>query len=113
MIARTLTKLAVAACAAVFVVAAAGSAFAETPCETSHPWRDQVNDRLQNQDRRIDQERREGEIGRGQARMEHREDHQIRNEERRMAARDGGHITRFDQRVLNRQENHVSRHIGR
>jgi hypothetical protein len=114
MIFGTMTKLAVAAaCATVLVVGAAGSAFAETPWQAGHPWRDQVNGRLGNQYHRINQERREGEFGRGQARQLHREDHRIRGEERRMAARDGGHITRYDRRVLNRQENHVSRQIGR
>jgi hypothetical protein len=91
----------------------AGSAFAETSWEWNHPRRDQVNDRLQNQSRRINQEYREGEITRGQARALHREDRQIRREERTMASLDGGHITRADQRALNQQENVVSRQIGR
>jgi hypothetical protein len=108
-----LTKLAIVACATVFVAGSADSAFAETYWDATHPRRDEVNDRLRNQDHRINQERREGEISRGQAQQLHREDRHIRNEERRMASRDGGHITRADQRVLNRQENHVSRQIGR
>lgn len=114
MLARSLTKISIIALVTGFVaVTSAGSAFAETTWEANHPRRDQVNDRLSNQNHRINQERREGEISRGQARQLHHQDHQIRNEERRMAARDGGHITRFDQRVLNRQENRVSREIGR
>jgi hypothetical protein len=95
------------------LMAMAGSAFAETSWEWNHPRRDQVNDRLQNQSRRINQEYREGEITRGQARALHREDRQIRREERTMASLDGGHITRADQRALNQQENVVSRQIGR
>jgi hypothetical protein len=95
------------------LVAMAGSALAETSWERNHPRRDQVNDRLQNQSRRINQEYREGEITRGQARALHREDRQIRREERTMASLDGGHITRADQRALNQQENVVSRQIGR
>ena len=113
MFSISLTKLAVVACAAVLVAGSAGSAFAESYWDQSHPRRDEVNDRLRNQDHRINQEYREGEISRGQARQLHREDHANRNEERRMASRDGGHITAHDQRVLNRQENHVSRQIGR
>jgi len=113
MLSMRLTKIAVVALATGFVaVSSAGSAFAESAWDANHPRRDEVNDRLRNQDRRINQERREGEITHGQARQLHREDHQIRNEERRMAARDGGHITRYDQRVLNHQENRVSRQIG-
>jgi hypothetical protein len=114
MLARSLATIAAVALVTGFVaVSSAGSAFAETAWDASHQRRDQVNDRMRNENQRINQERREGEIGRGQARQLHREDHQIRNEERRMAARDGSHITRFDQRVLNRQENRVSRQIGR
>jgi hypothetical protein len=93
--------------------AAASSAFAETAWERNHPRRDQVNDRLENQSRRINREYREGEISRGQARALHREDHNIRREERTMASMDGGHITRSEQRALNQQENVVSRQIGR
>ncbi len=113
MFSLKLTKLAAAAVAATLFAGTAGTAFADTPWEMSHPRRDEINDRLHNQDRRIDHERRDGEIGRGQAREEHREDHRIRHEERRMASRDGGHITRRDQHILNRQENHVGHQIGR
>jgi hypothetical protein len=112
MIAMTSVRLATV----VFVgalVTMAGSAFAETSWERNHPRRDQVNDRLENQSRRINREYREGEISRGQARALHREDHQIRQEERTMASLNGGHITRGEQRVLNQQENAVSRQNGR
>ncbi len=95
------------------LVAMAGSAFAETSWDRNHPRRDQVNDRLQHQDRRINREYREGEISRGQARALHREDRQVRREERTMASLDGGHITRADERALNQQENAISRQIGR
>jgi hypothetical protein len=92
---------------------AANSAFAETWWERNHPRRDQVNDRLENQDRRINHEYREGEISGWQARRLHQEDHTIRNEERAMAGFDRGHITRADERALNSQENVVSGQIGR
>jgi len=89
------------------------SSFAQTgKWDQTHPRRAEVNARLNNQDRRIQQERREGEIGRGQAARLHREDRSIRHEERHMAARHNGHITRRDQARLNRQENRVSRRIG-
>jgi type II secretory pathway component HofQ len=79
----------------------------------AHPRRAEVNARLENQNHRINQERREGEITRGQARALHAEDHAIRNEERFMARQNGGHITPAEQRALNQQENAVSRQIGR
>jgi hypothetical protein len=79
----------------------------------NHPRREQVNDRLQNQNRRINQEVREGEITKGQAQQLHQEDHAIRQEERGMAKLNGGHITGAEQKALNQQENAVSRQIGR
>ena len=111
MIAMKSVRLATVVFAGTLVMA--GSAFAETSWERNHPRRDQVNDRLANQSRRINQEYREGEISRGQARTLHREDRQVRREERTMASLDGGHITRADQRALNQQENVISRQIGR
>lgn len=98
----------------VFVGAAAGSACAgEGQWAKNHPRRDQVNDRLENQNRRINQEVKEGEISKRQAAKLHREDRQIRQEERAMASQNGGHITQQEQRTLNQQENLVSRQIGR
>jgi hypothetical protein len=91
----------------------ATSAFAETWWERNHPRRDQVNDRLENQDRRINREYREGELNYWQARRLHQEDHTIRAEERAMAGFDHGHITRSEERALNGQENVVSGQIGR
>ena len=89
------------------------AAFAETQWERNHPRRDQVNDRLANQNHRINHELKEGEITKQPARQLHREDHGIRQEERDMAKMNGGHITKGEQKVLNQQENGVSRQIGR
>jgi hypothetical protein len=89
------------------------SAFAETQWERNHPRRDQVNDRLSNQNRRINNELKEGEINRRQANQLHREDRAIRHEERTMSKFDNGHITKSEQKTLNQQENAVSGQIGR
>lgn len=78
-----------------------------------HPRRAQVNARLANQDRRIHQEVKEGDISQAKAVKLHREDRRIRQEERDMAAQNGGHITKGEQRVLNQQENKVSQQIGK
>jgi hypothetical protein len=72
-----------------------------------------VNGRLENQNKRINQEVREGEITRDQVAKLHKEDNQIRQEERAMASQNGGHITRQEQKTLNQQENNVSRQIGK
>ncbi len=79
----------------------------------NHPRRAEVNQRLNNQDRRINRDVRNGDMGRRQANRLHQRDHQIRREERRMAYRHDGHITRREQNRLNRQENHMSHRIHR
>ena len=93
------------------VVGLSTSAFAG-PWAKDHPRRVEVNGRLENQNLRIDQERKDGEITKGQAQELHHEDHQIRQEERDMASQNGGHITKSEQKVLNQQENQVSKQIG-
>jgi hypothetical protein len=92
---------------------AVSAAFAETQWERNHPRRDQVNDRLANQNRRINRELKEGEITKHQANQLHGEDHAIRHEERTMAKFNGGHVTKGEQKALNQQENAVSHQIGR
>jgi hypothetical protein len=91
---------------------AAGAADAATAWQKSHPRRAEVNARLANQNRRIHNEVKEGELTHSQAAALHQEDHQIRLEERSMASQNGGHITKTEQRALNQQENAVSRQIG-
>jgi hypothetical protein len=78
-----------------------------------YPRRPEVNQRLNNQDRRINRKMRRGDIGRRQAYHMHSRDHHIRRDERRMAYRHGGHISRHDQYRLNRQENRLNRRIIR
>jgi hypothetical protein len=106
-----LTKIAAVIAVLGFTTLSASS-FADTRWEHNHPRRDQVNDRLENQNRRINHEVAEGEISRGQAARLHAADHRIRQEERFMAAHHDGHITRYEQSLLNRQENRISRRIG-
>ena len=77
-----------------------------------HPRRMEVNRRLGNQNRRIHEEVREGDLTRQQANGLHHQDRQIRQEERDMSAQNGGHLTRQEQRTLNQQENRISRRIG-
>ncbi|CAD6559046.1 hypothetical protein LMG27952_06775 [Paraburkholderia hiiakae] len=100
------------AAAAVLAFSFVGTASAQTNWDATHPRRAEVNHRLANQDRRIHQEVREGEMSRAEAARLHRDDHQIRQEERDMARQNGSHITRREDYVLNQQENHVSRQIG-
>ena len=100
--------------AAVLAVASSGfAASADAAWATRHPRRAEVNARLANQDRRIHQERKEGEITAAQAHDLHAEDRGIRAQERYDASRNNGHITRAEQAQLNHEENQVSRQIGR
>jgi hypothetical protein len=89
----------------------AGTAMADTKWQQNHPRREQVNNRLANQNRRIHQDVKNGTLTRSQAAALHKDDHQVRQEERDMASQNGGHITKSEQRVLNKQENAVGRQI--
>lgn len=106
--------------AALAVVAATASltclavpAVAQTAWQAEHPREAQVDARLRNQDARIDQEVRTGQIGPGRAAQLHAADQRIRAHEQRMAAMHGGHITKRDQARLNAEEDRVSHRIGR
>jgi hypothetical protein len=81
--------------------------------QATHPRRAQVNSRLNNQNKRIDAEVKDGQINRKQAAALHNEDHQIRTEERDMASQNNTHITTQEQKTLNQQENAVSGQIGK
>jgi hypothetical protein len=89
----------------------AGTASADTTWQKNHPRREQVNNRLANQNKRIHQDVKNGTLSRSQAATLHREDRQVRQEERDMASQNGGHITKSEQRVLNSQENNISSQI--
>jgi hypothetical protein len=89
----------------------AGTASADTTWQKNHPRREQVNNRLANQNARIHQDVKNGTITRGQAAALHHQDHQVRQEERAMASQNGGHITKSEQKVLNQQENAISKDI--
>jgi hypothetical protein len=109
-----LTKALARSAAVAFVLATASfGALAQTQWEKDHPRRDQVNDRLERQNKRINQEVKEGDLTKAQARKLHKADRQIRKEERAMASQNRGHITKEEQKVLNQQENAVSKKIGK
>ena len=80
-----------------------------------HPARTEINHRLRHQEHRITEERREGEISKGQAHALRGDLHAIRGEERADARADGnhGHLTHAQVRDLNGQLNASSRTIGR
>lgn len=109
----TFAKIFATAVASFVVAGLAVPAFAETQWERNHPRRDQVNDRIQNQMHRINQDERRGELSPGQARALRQQDRSVLRQERRDARMDGGHITRGEQARLNRELNGINREIPR
>jgi CRISPR/Cas system-associated endoribonuclease Cas2 len=101
--------------AALLLALSAGAMAADnaTQWQKDHPRRAEVNARLANQNKRIHNEVKEGDLSHTQAATLHKDDRQIRQEERDMASQNGGHITKSEQRTLNQQENAVSRQIGK
>jgi hypothetical protein len=111
---KSIRNVALITAASVALAGIASSALAdETQWQKDHPRRTEVNSRLANQNRRINNEVKDGQINKAQAHQLHSEDHAIRQEERTMASTDGSHITKTEQRALNQQENQVSRQIGK
>ncbi len=79
--------------------------------DPGHPRVNQVDSRERDQDSRIAQGQRSGELTNRETRhLDRRENSIQRNKARDMRA-DGGHLTRHDQRQLNRRQNRVSRSI--
>jgi|ERR1700733_11510690 len=78
-----------------------------------HPRRAEVNDRLADQDARIDRAYFDGRISADQAQFLHGEDRNIRTQERFDTRFDGGDITLAEQQALNQEEDGVSRQIYR
>jgi hypothetical protein len=85
----------------------------KTQWAANHPRRAEVNQRLANQNKRIHNEVKEGEISKDQAASLHAQDKQVRTEEKSMAAQNNGHITKAEKKALNQQENGVSKEIGK
>ncbi len=108
------TKLFASLAALAVVATTAAPAFASVnQWEKNHPRRAEVNQRLANQNRRIHEKVKDGEMTKQQATALHQEDRQIRHEERQMASLNGGHITKAEQKALNQQETAVSKQIGK
>ena len=105
------TKLLSATAITAALMGAAATASADTTWQKNHPRREQVNNRLANQNARIHRDVKNGTLTKGQAAALHHQDHQVRQEERPMASQNGGHITKSEQEVLNQQENGISKEI--
>ena len=78
-----------------------------------HPRVNEVQGRIDNQERRIDQGINQGQLTPGQAARDVRRDARVERQLRRDEAMHGGHITRAEQARLNRELNRNSRAIYR
>ncbi len=76
-----------------------------------HPRVNEVNKRIDNQEKRITTERKEGDLTKRQAVSDRRNLKSINQEKRDMRSQDKGHLTKVDQRALNQQLNRNSRKI--
>ena len=105
------TNILLATMGLVMAMGAATAASADTAWQANHPQREEVNARLNHQNLRIRDERREGDLNARQAHRLHVADRGIRHQERVYARNHGGHISRAEQLRLNREENRVGNHI--
>ena len=85
----------------------------QTAWQKDHPRRTEVNNRLKNQNKRITNEVKDGQINKSQAQALRANDKTVRGEECAMASQDNGHITKTDQKALNQQLNQNSKAIGK
>jgi hypothetical protein len=108
---RNFAKILSVTAVTVAFTSVAATATADTTWQKDHPRRTEVNSRLNNQDKRIHRDVKNGTLPKGQAAALHHDDHQVRQEERDVASQNGGHITKSEQGVLNQQENGISKDI--
>ena len=102
-----LTKLALVAS----LTLAPAAIFAQTPTPGQHDYN--INQRKENQQDRIAQGVKSGQLTAGEtSRLEHQEAG-INKEERGMRAQDNGHLTKADRQTLHQQQNQESRRIYR
>ncbi len=78
----------------------------------NHPRVNQVNKRIDNQEKRITEERKEGDLTKAQAQQDRKNLSRINQEKKDMRKMDGGHLTSQDQKALNQQLNKNSKKIG-
>lgn len=86
---------------------------AQTDADPGHPRVNEVNQRLDNQQARINQGLANGTMTGKEAARDEAHDTNIAKRESVDEAKHGGHLTKGEQRRLNRSENHNSRRIYR
>ena len=79
--------------------------------DPGHPRVNQVNQREQNQQNRIANGVKSGQLTPGETRRLERGEQRLQNNEKKDMAKDNGHLTKQDQRQLNKEANHMSKRI--
>ncbi len=72
-----------------------------------------INQRKRNQQRRIRQGVKSGELTKGETRRLEKQERAMNQEERDMRKMDNGHLTQQDRKTLNQQQNQMSKKIYR
>jgi hypothetical protein len=80
--------------------------------DPGHPRVNQVNGRETNQQNRIANGVKNGQLTPRQTAHLERGEQRLQNNEKRDMAKDNGHLTKQDQRQLNREANHMSKRIA-
>jgi hypothetical protein len=81
--------------------------------DPGHPRVNQINRRETNQQKRIANGVKNGQLTPAETRRLQRGEKRLQNNEKRLMAKDNGHLTKKDQRQLNREANHMSDRIAK
>jgi CRISPR/Cas system-associated endoribonuclease Cas2 len=81
--------------------------------DPGHPRVNQVNQRETNQQKRIGNGVKNGQLKPAQTARLERGEQRLQNNEKKDMAKDNGHLTKQDQRQLNREANHMSKRIAK
>ena len=103
--------IAYAALALLFALPGAAMAQTADAPVPDHPRVNEVDQRLQDQQNRVNNGVADGQINAGQAAHDDSRDAHVSQELNKDQAKDGGHITKAEQRKMNRQLNKNSKHI--
>ena len=104
-----LTALALGLAGAPTATPAAPAQATPTPGRNDH----NINQRKADQQGRIAQGDRSGQLTNGETRHLEKQEHGINKEEHGMRAQDNGHLTKQDRQTLHKQQNQESRRIYR
>src|SRR5277367_6693059 len=119
---NTFTKSLLALAVGGLMIAGIGSASAQTSTtsgagpgvvDPGRPRVNEVNKREENQQQRIGNGVKDGQLNSKQTANLERRETAVQNREQRDMAKNNGHLTKSEQRGINRQQNRISRSIAK